>query len=397
LILALVPAVLACVGVTLYFVTHSRPVSGIQASGTIEATESDVASKVLGRLVALRVHDGDRVKKGQVVAVLDRVQPALSVEQARANVDSAAAQARAARAAYELQAQTYQSDLMQARSAVRIAESRLGQAGENLGIEIPAAALAIDQAHAQLTEARANYAHANVNLRRAKTLVATGDASRQSLDDATDAYESAAAQLRAAQDAVRLAQANERNVQVRRLDVASSQAAQRQSVAAMRSSEAERDLVAQRHAQYVAALGQLAQAKAALGFAQDQERETTLVAPYDGFVISHNFELGDLVQPAAAVMTIGDLVHPYLYVYVSETDLPHVKLGTTADVRIDGMPNRVFHGTVTEISNTAEFTPENVQTKAERIEYLVFRVKIQFTDTSGSLKPGLPADAVIHF
>jgi hypothetical protein len=51
---------------------------------------------------------------------------------------------------------------------------------------------------------------------------------------------------------------------------------------------------------------------------------------------------------------------------------------------------------VTEISNTAEFTPENVQTKQERIEYLVFRVKLQFTDTTGSLKPGLPVDAVIH-
>jgi HlyD family secretion protein len=352
---------------------------------------------VLGRLVALRVHDGDRVKKGQVVAVLERVQPALSVEQARANVDSTATQVRAARAAYDLQAKTYHNDLVQARSGVRIAGSRLGQAGENLGIEISAAALAIDQARAQLTAAQVGYAHANVNLIRAKSLVATGDAPRQSLDDATDAYESAAAQLRAAEDAVRLAQASQRNVQVRRLDVASSQAAQHQSVAVMRSAEAERDLVAQRHAQYVAAQGQLAQAKAALGIAQDQERETMLVAPYDGYVISHNFELGDLVQPATSIMTIGDLVHPYLYVYVSETDLPHVKLRTMADVRIDGMPNRVFHRTVTEISNTAEFTPENVQTKAERIEYLVFRVKIQFADTSGSLKPGLPADAVIHF
>jgi HlyD family secretion protein len=65
-------------------------------------------------------------------------------------------------------------------------------------------------------------------------------------------------------------------------------------------------------------------------------------------------------------------------------------------VTIDGVPGRTFTGTVTEISNTAEFTPENVQTKQERIEYLVFRVKIQFTDTTGTLKPGLPADAVIR-
>ncbi len=96
------------------------------------------------------------------------------------------------------------------------------------------------------------------------------------------------------------------------------------------------------------------------------------------------------------MITVGDLVHPYVYVYVSESDLPRIKTGSRADVTIDGMPNRSFNGVVTEISNTAEFTPEDVQTKEERIEYLVFRVKIQLTDETGSLKPGLPADALIR-
>ena len=351
---------------------------------------------MLGRLVRLRVQDGDQVKKGQVLAVLDRVEPGFNLDQARANVSAAEAQVRAARAAYELQAQTYRNDLIQASSGVNIAGSRLGQAGQNLDIQIPASALAIDQARAQLVAARANYEHARIDIARAKSLVATGDYSQQSLDDATNAYDGAAAQLRAAEDALALAQANQRNVAVRRLDVISSQSQHRQSVAALGSAEAERDLVAQRHAQLLTAQDQLAQARAALGNARDQLAETSILAPYDGFVISHNFEAGDLVQPGSALMTIGDLTHPYVYAYISETDLPHVKLGTAADVTIDGMPDRVFRGSVTEISNTAEFTPENVQTKEERIEYLVFRVKIQFTDTTGSLKPGLPVDAVIH-
>ena len=385
---------LAAVAVTIVMRLH--PVTGIAASGTIEATQSDVAPKVLGRLARLRVQDGDAVKKGQVLAVLEQVQPGFSLQQARAAVAAAQAQIRAARAAYDLQLKTYQADLAQAQSGVRIAGSRVGQAGENLGIQIPASALAIDQARAQLVAAQANYEHATVNISRAKSLVETGDAPKQSLDDATNAFKSASAQLQAAKDALALAQANERNVEVRRLDVASSRSQERQSVAVLQSAEAERELVAQRHAQLIAAQDQLAQAKAALGIAQDQVQETKLVAPFDGFVISHNFEVGDLVQPAAAVLTIGDLVHPYVYVYVSETDMPHVKLGTKADVELDGLPKRTFTGTVTEISNTAEFTPENVQTKEERVQYLVFRIKIQFTDTTGSLKPGLPADAVIR-
>jgi HlyD family secretion protein len=100
--------------------------------------------------------------------------------------------------------------------------------------------------------------------------------------------------------------------------------------------------VAQRHAQLLAAQGQLAQARAAFGLAQDQVRETQLAAPFDSYVVSHNFEVGDLVQSGSAVMTVGDLDHPYVYVYVSETDLPHIKTGMQAEVTIDGMPDGRF-------------------------------------------------------
>ena len=185
-------------------------------------------------------------------------------------------------------------------------------------------------------------------------------------------------------------------VAVRQLDVTASREQHQQSLANLQNAEAEERLVAQRHAQLLAAQAALGQSRAALGLALDQVRETRLLAPFDGVVISQNFEVGDLVAPGAAVITVGDLAHPYVYVYVSETDLPKIKTGMHADVSIDGMPGHSFVGTITEISNTAEFTPEDVQTKEERIEYLVFRVKIQFTDPTGTLKPGLPADAVIR-
>jgi HlyD family secretion protein len=370
-------------------------VTSIEASGTIEATQSDLSPKVEGRLAQLRVRDGDRVRKGQVLAILERLDPTLGVDQARANVTVATAQIAAAQAAYDLQQNTYATTLAQANAGVAIAHASLGQAGENLGIETHAASLAVDQAQALLVAAQSAYDHAHTDLARARSLVSTGDASRQTLDDAVNAQAQSAAQLKAAHDAVALAQANSRNVQIRQLEVRSSGAGQRQSIAAVGAALAGAQLVAQRRAQLEGAQGALAQARAALALAQDQLRETQVVAPFDGYVISHNFEVGDLVQPGSAVLTIGDLAHPYVYVYVSETDLPHVRLGTRADLSIDGMPGRTFAGTVTEISNTAEFTPENVQTKQERIEYLVFRVKIQFSDTTGSLKPGLPADAVI--
>jgi len=370
--------------------------AAITASGTIEATESGLAPKVQGRVAALRVRDGDRVRKGQVLALLERVDPAIDEREARAAVANARAQVAAAEAAYALQRATYATTLTQAGAGVGIASSRLGQAGENLGIERRATALAVDRARAQLLSARAADAHARTDLARAKALVATGDEAQQVLDDAMNAYAAAEAQLRAAADAFALAQAQGATVQVRALDVTASRRAQTQSVATLRSAEAEAALVDERRAQLAAARQALAQAQAALARTQDAVRETALVAPYDGYVVSHDVEPGDLVQPGAAVMTVGDLDRPYVYVYVGETDLPRVKAGAHAAVTLDGVPGRTYDGVVTEIANTAEFTPENVQTKEERVEYLVFRVKVQLFDRSGTLKPGLPVDASIR-
>jgi HlyD family secretion protein len=391
-------ALLAVAAVVLAAIVYARtrPPSGILASGTIEAVESDLATKVQGRLIELRVRDGDVVRKGQVLAVLEQVDPGLTLAQARAALAAAAAQTAAARAAYEVQAATYPTTVTQANEGVSIARSGLGQAGQNLEIERQAATLAIDQASAQLAAARSTAAHAKIDLGRAQSLVATGDEARRILDDARNAAVNADAQVRAATDAVKLAEANMRTVRIRRLQVLASRSQRGQSIAALGTATAQHDLVAQRFAQLQAATQQEAQARAALGLAQDQVRETQVIAPRDGVVISHNFEVGDLIQPGAAVMTVGDLIHPYMYVYVSELQLPHVKTGSRADVTIDGMPGKTFVGTVTEIGTTAEFTPENVQTAQQRIEYLVFPVKIEFTDTTGTLKPGIPADAVFR-
>ncbi len=388
--------VLIAAAVGAFFISRNRPSAGIEASGTIEATQSDVSPKVQGRLVELRVRDGDKVRRGQVLAVLETLDPGLGLDQARGSVAAARAQVAAAQAAYALQTATYATTFAQAGQGVSIAQANLGQAGENLGIETRAAALAVDGAQAQLRAAQSASNRAAIQLARVRSLARTGDLAQEALDNAINDDAGAAAQLRSARDALALALANRRTVQIRELGVRASRSQREQSLAALESAKAGAALVTQRRAELLAAQGQLAQARAALGLAQDQLRETQLVAPFDGYVISHNFEVGDLIQSASAALTIGDLDHPYVNVYVSETNLPRIKTGTHADVTIDGMRERTFVGTVTEISNTAEFTPENVQTKQERIEYLVFRVKLQFTDTTGTLKPGLPVDAVIR-
>jgi HlyD family secretion protein len=69
-----------------------------------------------------------------------------------------------------------------------------------------------------------------------------------------------------------------------------------------------------------------------------------------------------------------------------------VKLGQEAKVFIDAYPDKPFTGKIIYISDKAEFTPKNVQTKDDRTK-LVFGVKIEVPNADQMLKPGMPADA----
>ena len=138
----------------------------------------------------------------------------------------------------------------------------------------------------------------------------------------------------------------------------------------------------------------LAQAQAAMVLARKVLDNSYVISPLSGTVTNKVVEVGDLATPGAVIVAVSKLDTMNLVIYVSETELPRVKLGAEAEVRIDGGDQKVYPGTVTYISPTAEFTPKNIQTREDRVK-LVFGVKIQIPNPDGSLKPGLPADATI--
>jgi HlyD family secretion protein len=85
-------------------------------------------------------------------------------------------------------------------------------------------------------------------------------------------------------------------------------------------------------------------------------------------------------------------------VYVDERALPRIVVGQRATATLDAFPDRAFTGTVVALNDKAEFTPRVALTESERAD-LLFGVKVQFTDSTGMLKAGLPvtvrlADAV---
>jgi HlyD family secretion protein len=105
-------------------------------------------------------------------------------------------------------------------------------------------------------------------------------------------------------------------------------------------------------------------------------------------------ELGEVVAPGSPVVTIADLDHIWLRAYIAETDLGSIHWGQDAVITTDTYPGKQYHGRISFIASTAEFTPKSVQTFKERVT-LVYRIKIDIDNLNHELKPGMPADARI--
>ena len=123
--------------------------------------------------------------------------------------------------------------------------------------------------------------------------------------------------------------------------------------------------------------------------------DSYVIASIDGIVTLKSMEVGENVLPNAALFRITRLENVHLMIYVTEIELAHVKLNQQAKVTIDAFPDKPFIGKVMYISPIAEFTPKNIQTKEDRTK-LVFGVKIEVPNPDQTLKPGMPADAVIE-
>jgi HlyD family secretion protein len=139
----------------------------------------------------------------------------------------------------------------------------------------------------------------------------------------------------------------------------------------------------------------LKQADADLGLSRVNLDYTTLRAPSAGVITVREAELGEVVIPGTPVVTLADLDHIWLRAYIAETDLGRIRWGQDATITTDTYPGKQYHGRISFISSSAEFTPKSVQTYKERIT-LVYRIKIDIDNPNYELKPGMPADARIN-
>jgi multidrug efflux pump subunit AcrA (membrane-fusion protein) len=301
-------------------VTRTVPVS-FQETGTFVADEtSDIAPLVAGRVVSTPVNVGDFVKQGQVVCELDHRDAQLRLDQTRAALD-------------------------QATAAVRQSQSRIGFSGQ--GKFDPALLPEAVAARAALESAQAQARQAAADAKRYENLVASGDVSRSAFERAHTQQETAEAQVNAARQQYEAA-----------LNGA------RQSWGAVENSQA--SLEGMR--------AQLAQAEKGLA-------DTTIRAPFDGFITARPVAAGEYVALANKIATIVRIGSMKLELQTPEQQAARGKVGMSVLARVAAYPDRDFTGKVTAVNPSVDPNSR------------VFILEARFDNPKGELRPGMFATA----
>jgi HlyD family secretion protein len=162
--------------------------------------------------------------------------------------------------------------------------------------------------------------------------------------------------------------------------------------------------VAQAQAQTDSANKHVTQNRANLTRVTDVLQKTSYNAPFDGVVTNLPVREGETVvmgiqnAPGSTLMTIADMSIITAEVMVDETDIVNVRLGQPAEVTIDAIPKKIFHGTVSEIGDNAIVRSSGVSTSQQATaseEAKDFKVVVNVKDAPLDLRPGLSTTAKI--
>jgi HlyD family secretion protein len=362
---------------------HGGDNHSIRVSGNIELTEVNISFKVPGKLIERRVDEGDRVTSNMLVARLDKDQLLGQRDRARDAVVSAESQMAQQSTAIDFQAETLEGQIQQRAAELKTAEARLAALVAGSRVEEKA------EARAGVDRAQTEYDRSLSDWKRAQTLFKNEDISAADFDQYRTRYETADAQLKTAKEQLALVLEGPR---VEDIDAARGQVAQAQ--ATLRLAEAQRIELKRRRQELAQRTADLGQRRADLSVVQTQLDDTEAFSPIGGVVLVKSAEVGEVIAAGTAVLTVGDIDHPWVRAYIGEGDYGRVKLGAQANVTTDSYPGKIYRGRVSFISSEAEFTPKQIQTPEERAK-LVYRVKIEVENPKGELKSNMPADAEI--
>lgn len=393
----------------------------ISVTGTLQAKEIPVASKVGGRIERVNVHEGDTVTIGQTLVEFDMAELDAKRQQMQANVaqrealllemkngarsqeiDKAQAAADQAKANWQLlQRGNRVEDVQRSKANAREAASQL------LLLENGSRQEDIAQSKATVAEAKANAEWAERDYKRFKELADTGAVSIRQADEAKTRMDAARASLNAAEQQLcklqvgprfeELQQAREKLAAAKQVETAMVKGARPEEIEASKQLylQAESTLrllrAGTRQEAIARAEAEVAMAKAQLAELDAQLRERKVVSPVNGEVSVMDLHPGEVFGPNKNIATLTRLDEIWTRVYLPERQLGRVQVGQKVSLKVDAYPGQEFRGKIVQIPGVAEFTPRNVQTPEERAAQ-VFGIKVQVENKEHRLRGGMNAE-----
>ena len=420
----IMPIIIIVIGLTVFhFFKHSKVREGFY-SGVAEATTYDLAFEIAGKIEKYYVNEGQKVKKGDLLVKMDQDTLMARLKEAKARLGTAKAnlanikagprpqeiqQARAklrdATAEYtKLQNGPKPQEIQKAKASMNAALERYDLYSNGYRKED------IESAYNQVLGEKSNLENAKKNFIRYKNLYEEDAIAARDYDFQQNQYKVALSRYNSSLENYRKMKKGYRpeEKQAAYQDYLSRKASYENLASGTRQENISRgkanvdywreqvDLLLEgpRIDDVKAAEKKVKEAEAAVEVVQVSLKNSKIYAPADGVIVSNNFENTEMIAAGVPVISMADLEHPWIYIFIPETEVGKVKLGDKGKITVDSFPGKDFKGEVSRIYEKAEFTPKFIQTQRERVN-LVFRAKVAVENKDLIIKPGMPADVEI--
>jgi len=334
-----------------------------------------ISPRIGGQVIDVKVKEGQEVKAGDVLVVLDPRDYQVALEQAQAQFLDAKANALGSQINVPVTRTSTRSTVSSAQANVINAEAGITGAQKNL-----------EAAKAQVALAEANVVKSDADLIRYKQLVDHENVSQQQYDQAVATakanraqLESAKATAQAAQES--LEQAKQRLVQAQ-ADLRTAQTAPQQvSIIETRAKSAE---------------AQVKQRQAQIDQAQLNLEYTTIKAPHAGIISKKTVEVGQNVSVGQELMALVSVDDVWVTANFKETQLAHMRVGQPVNVKVDAYSNKTYKARVTAIQGASGeklsiLPPENATGNYVKVVQRI-PVRIDFDPSENQdrlLRPGM--------
>jgi multidrug resistance efflux pump len=326
-----------------YFVTV-RPTGDLQLIGTVDANEVVVSAKIQGRIQTLAVDEGQEVKAGQLIAIIE------------------SDDLQAARKAAEATAASQKWKLTETMETERQTRGETGNATVNAEAMLKAA-------RAALAQAQANYEHQQADTSRTVALAQQGIMSAQARDEAVTSLQASKAAVDSATENVNAAEASLRQARAHEL----------LTVVAARTVDSTRD--------------EVANAKALADQANVQVGYSQVFAPVSGKVNVRAARQGEVVAAGAPIVTIMDLTETWIYAPLPETQASAVGMGDS--LRVVMPSGEAIQGKVINKAAEADFATQR-DVSARKRDIKTIQLKLLIDNPSERWVPGMTAEVYIQ-